>query len=281
MSPSALRRASRGLYARARRLRAAREEQRFRTRMRADPAAAELVLSPHWDDAVLDCWSVLASAADVTVVNVFAGVPAPGGVAAWDRITGAADSAQRTRERIAEDAAALARAGRTAHNLPFLDAQYRPGASPPSLPELDAAVAATADTASRVYVPAGIGGHGDHVLVRRYGRMLARAGMPVTLYAELPYCVAHGWPHWVDGRPAHANRDVDVFWRSFLDSVPELGSLARARVVRLDDWAAAAKLKAMLCYATQIPALDFGARGMLTDPEILRYEVRWELLGGG
>jgi hypothetical protein len=36
----------------------------------------------------------------------------------------------------------------------------------------------------------------------------------------------------------------------------------------------------MSAYATQFPALSFGGRGMLADPEIHRYEVSWELGAG-
>jgi hypothetical protein len=266
---------------RLRTLRASYEEDRFRTRLHLDAHAPELVLSPHWDDAVLNCWDVLTGGREVNVVNVFAGVPAPGRLAPWDAITGAADSAARARERIAEDARALARARRAPVNLPFLDAQYRPPPPPPGLDELDRALCAAVASASRVHIPAGVGGHVDHLLVRRYGRMLLRAGLPVTLYAELPYCVLHGWPHWVDGTEPDPHRDVDVFWLQFLEGVPELRALRSARVVRLDDAAAVAKLAAMRCYETQLPGLDFGAGRVLSDPAVYRFEVGWELGLGG
>jgi hypothetical protein len=258
-------------------MRDSREEGRFRTRIRVDPSAPELVLSPHWDDAVLDCWSLLASDRELNVVNLFAGIPAPGGVAPWDAITGALDSAERARERIAEDALALGRAGRRPLNLPFLDAQYRRPRSAPGLDDLDCALTAVAAGASRVHVSAGIGGHPDHLLARRYGRMLLRAGLPVTLYAELPYCVLHGWPHWVAGVERDPHRNVDAFWLTFLVGVPELPALRAANVARLDDRAAAAKLEAMRRYETQLPALDYGAGRVLSDPDIHRFEVRWDL----
>jgi hypothetical protein len=104
--------------------------------------------------------------------------------------------------------------------------------------------------------------------------------MPVALYADLPYCVFHGWPHWVDGREAEPNRNVDPFWSQFLPGAAEMPALREARVLRLDDDAARAKLDAMSAYATQFPALSFGGRGMLADPEIHRYEVSWELGAG-
>ncbi len=271
---------ARTLYTRSRTLRRDLADHRFATRVRHDPLAPELVLSPHLDDAVLDCWGLLAGSDEVAVVNIFAGVPAAGHVTLWDSITGAQDSAARVRERIAEDASALALAERQPHNLSFLDAQYR---KPPSLrlAEIDAEVAAKIPRASRVHATAGIGGHPDHLLARRYARMLLRAGMPVSLYAELPYCVYHGWPHWVDGRPPEPNRNIDPFWAQFLSDVPELPPIRAAEVRRLDDDAARGKLAAMSAYATQFPSLSYGGREMLADPEIHRYEVRWELIGPG
>jgi len=257
--------------------RAAVEERRFRATLRNDARAPELVLSPHWDDAVLDCWSLLSSASELRVANVFAGAPAAGRVTLWDSITGAVDSAERASERLAEDALALARVKRTPLNLPFLDAQYRTSGAP-TLQEIDRALSAEVASASRVYVPAGLGSHPDHVLVRRYGRMLCRAGMPVTLYADVPYCVMHGWPDWVDGSEPEPNRNVEAFWLSFLDGVSEMPPLRSAHVQRLDEASASAKLEALRCYQTQFPALNGGAKQMLANPAIHGFEVRWELV---
>src|SRR5919197_2354138 len=107
--------------------------------LRADPEAPALVLSPHLDDAVLNCWSVLTSADDQRIVNVFAGVPRRGFVTAWDRACGAVESAAHVRARIAEDWDVLGSIGRRAAYLPFLDAQYR--TSHPTVMAIDRAVA--------------------------------------------------------------------------------------------------------------------------------------------
>ena len=85
----------RTLYRHSRALRAAYLERRFRTRIGFDAQAPELLLSPHLDDAVLDCWSVLSDERELNVVNIFAGIPAPGPLTLWDAITGAADSPSR------------------------------------------------------------------------------------------------------------------------------------------------------------------------------------------
>ena len=86
------------------------------------------VLSPHPDDAVLSCWHVLAHPGDVIVVNVFTGVRdglEASRLAWWDRLTGASSASDRMRDRLAEDAEALALAGRVAVNLGFVPGQYR------------------------------------------------------------------------------------------------------------------------------------------------------------
>jgi LmbE family N-acetylglucosaminyl deacetylase len=268
----------RAISSRWRELRRGRADARLQPQIRRGEGRPVL-LSPHLDDAVLDCWSELTGEAPPRVVNVFAGVPAGGApVPLWDRITGAGDSSARVRERLAEDAQALAGAGCEASNLQFLDAQYRRPGEPVEPAHLDRALAsALAEPAHRVLAPAAIGGHPDHVLVRRYARLLARHGFAVTLYADLPYCVMHGWPSWVDGRASDPHRDIDAFWSSFLAGVGELPPLRSARVVRLDEERAAAKLAALRSYATQLPALSYGGRDLLADPEIHRYEVFWDL----
>ena len=268
---------ARSLARRARAAARTRQERRFRSRLRFEADAPALLLSPHLDDAVLDCWALLTDESALRVVDVFAGVPAPGWVAPWDAITGARDSAERVRERLVEDELALRAAGRSAARLGFLDAQYRPAGTTPTLDRLDAALADWVRSASRIYAPAGIGGHADHLVVRRYACLLADRGIPVSLYAELPYCVRHGWPSWVNGREPNPLRDVDAFWAEQLAGVSAMPPLRSARVVVLDREACAAKLAALRCYATQMPALDFAAAGLLEHPATVGFEVSWQL----
>ncbi|MFZ1927088.1 MAG: hypothetical protein WAU42_13210 [Solirubrobacteraceae bacterium] len=269
-------RAPTGIARRFRNARRLHAERHFQTALRFDATAPPLLLSPHWDDAVFDCWALLKSDDDLTIVNVFAGTPSAGRLTRWDRVTGASDSNARARERITEDKQALAQVGRSAVNLPLLDAEYREPGPAPSLSDIDRALTEKVRLTSRVYAPAGLGTNADHKLVRWYSRTLMSTGMPISLYADLPYCVVHGWPHWVDGSERDPHRDVDAFWRTFLTDVPEL-ELRRARVERLDDQQAAAKLAAMRIYGTQFSSLDSGAAGVLSNPAIHRFEVIWDL----
>jgi len=114
--------------------------QGFRTRLRYEARAPIVLLSPHLDDAILDCWCVLTGPGAVRVVNVFAGCPRPSAVGYFERLAGASDSAAHQRRRIAEDRAALGRAGRSAANLDFLALAHRGGRPEPSFAQLDTAV---------------------------------------------------------------------------------------------------------------------------------------------
>jgi LmbE family N-acetylglucosaminyl deacetylase len=186
----------------------------------------------------------------------------------WDRIAGASDPAELMRARIEEDRAALARAGRAPLNLDLLQHSHREDRRPPTLAAIDDAVTRVVPAASRVYAPAVLGTqHPDHVRVRAYARGCAAAGIPAELYADLPYAVVYGWPHWVTGDPRDPYLDVDAYWGE-----PPAGD---ARVVRLDDAQGEAKLAAMRAYATQFPSLDRGPIGLLSNPKVHRFEVFW------
>jgi LmbE family N-acetylglucosaminyl deacetylase len=250
-------------------------DSRATSRLATDPNAPALVLSPHFDDAVINCWSVLTSDADVRVVNVFAQAPAAGSTTLWDRICGAEDSRAHMQERLREDAEALAVTGREALNLPFLDSQYRRGR--PALARLDAALAAVVPAASAVYAPAGLGfePHVDHVLVRRLALAASRNGVPVSLYADVPYAVAFGWPAWVTGAAAPDRLDLDAFWQRLAREVPAIANLRDAEVARLPAAESQRKLAAMRAYRTQFAALDGGSIGLLQNPLIHGFEVFW------
>jgi LmbE family N-acetylglucosaminyl deacetylase len=243
-------------------------ERGFTPRLRHDGAAPPLVLSPHLDDAVIDCWSVLTAPGELNVVNVFAGVPPAGSATHWDRIVGARDSAELMQSRIEEDRAALAHAERTPVNLGFLEHQQREDRRPPRLGAIDDALAEAVPAASRLYAPAALGTqHPDHLRIRDYALACAAAGLPVELYADVPYAVVYGWPHWVTGDVRDPHLDVDAYWGE-----PPAGE---PRVVRLDDAQAAAKLDAMRAYTTQFPSLDRGPIGLLSNPKVHRFEVYW------
>ena len=183
------------------------------------------------------------------------------------------------RERRAEDAEALALAGCAPINLPFRDRQYRPIREPLSLRDVDEELSHSVEAVSVLYAPASVGsGHPDHRLVRELALSAAARGIGVHLYADVPYAVRFGWPHWVTGLPEDPRLVVDVYWQHLAREVPGVGSVRNARVVRLTEEQAARKLAAMRMYRTQFPALDAGPIGMLSNPLIHGFEVFWEVV---
>jgi len=180
-----------------------------------------VVVSTHLDDAVFSCYALLGPG--TVVVTVLAGVPPEGVLGDWDEAGGAASSHRRVLERRAEDERALALPGATPVHLDFPDSQYWPELGEPSAAAVSDALRTYLD--GEVYAPAGIG-NPDHILVR--DAVLA-VRPDAVLYADLPYALRHGFGRY--------GRDI---W--------------------LDDDAAARKIAAASCYATQLEQLaaDFG-----------------------
>jgi hypothetical protein len=237
---------------------------------------ATVILSPHFDDAVLSCWQVLEAGEEVTVVNVFTASPPSGRPSAWwDRLTGARDSVARMAERRAEDHAALELAGREAISLGLLDDQYR-GAdieAPAVLERLRGALAPR----STLYAPAAMDEHRDHVLVRDAALSLAGEGWPLLLYADLPHATGAGWPSWVTGAPKRPRSDPDAIWNRALDAAGLAVEDLAACVRPLEPAARARKLAAVDCYRTQREALDRYSFVPLADPRALAWEVYWQV----
>lgn len=237
--------------------------------------SATAILSPHPDDAALSCWHALSAAGEVSVINVFAAVPAPSqALSWWDRTTGAASSAARMRERLVEDRIALARVGRTAVNLQFLDDQYRDGTSQ-ALGEIVAELRRLLSPETTVLAPAGIGAHPDHLLVRAAALTLRDAGHHVALYAELPHAIRHGWPPELhDGAQRRSTNGARLDWEQALAHIGR--ALAPATVHRLTAQAQTDKLVALRDYSSQLEMLNSMAYQPLESPDALAYEVVWE-----
>jgi len=240
--------------------------------------APAVVLSPHLDDAVLSAWAVLTGPGEVAVVNVFAGLPAPGPPRRCDLLVRAGDSRALVEARRAEDREALARAGRFPLNLDFLDEQYR--FVDPEPAELAAALAAHVPRAAALYAPAGIRRHRDHEIVRDLALRVGRqAGIPVLLYADLPYAVHYGWPAWVTDGEADDSLDPEVDWELALATADVDREHLVARAIRLDAETAEAKLRALACYRSQFSLLNRGPLGLIDHPRVLPFEVEWAVDG--
>ncbi|UVS96093.1 PIG-L family deacetylase [Burkholderia glumae] len=137
-----------------------------------DARAPLFVVSPHLDDAVFGCASLLATRPGTVVCTVFAGLPAPPQCRPWDAAGGFADSTAALRERIREDDEALRICGARGLRLPFLDGQYGP---PPGQHALARALAAQLARCPGAVplVPLGLH-HPDHRCVADAWQLLAR-----------------------------------------------------------------------------------------------------------
>lgn len=236
-----------------------------------------VILSPHFDDAVLSCWHVLASAGEVLVVNVFAGEPPAGTLGWWDRLAGASDSAAAVRTRIEEDRQALALASRTAVNLPFLDSQYRQGDQVPG--EIVEALRGVLAAGARIYAPASLGDHHrDHTAVRAAALALRAEGANVVLYADLPHATVDGWPRWVlNGGSSSGADPAAERWASQLATTGIPVERMDATAHRLPAEDHARKFEAVLTYGSQIAPLQQVFGSSLEDPQLLGFEVDWRL----
>ncbi|MGH3072110.1 MAG: PIG-L deacetylase family protein [Gaiellaceae bacterium] len=234
------------------------------------PTGSTAVISPHLDDAALSCWSLLTDE-NAAVVNVFAGVPASGVVGEWDRVVGSDDGASLVAERRCEDRAALATTQCKIVCLDFVEPQY---GGEDADADVASAIVSVLNDSSELVVPAGIGGHPDHLHVRAVGlRLAAAAHVPVRLYAELPYAAAFGWPNWVSGASVSGRLDVDAYWDLFLKD--ELWNWRRLKrdVRRLGADERAAKVACLERYETQFPLLNGGPLERLRNPAIIGFEV--------
>ncbi|WP_018331989.1 PIG-L deacetylase family protein [Actinomycetospora chiangmaiensis] len=187
-----------------------------------------MLLSPHLDDVVLSCGSLIGELADrceVSVVSAFSSGGAAPHTRAARRILASAgyrDAHAYYRDRRTEDERAVRHLGAQPNHLGFADAPFRRrvvprglGRAAACLPELvhryptvrfdiargrlcagdrDVRVALASalephvENADIVFLPLAIGGHPDHRLVRDLGLNLAA---PVVYYSDFPYNLTH------------------------------------------------------------------------------------------
>src|SRR5215472_9107347 len=236
-----------------------------------------VAVSPHLDDAALSA-SVALGQGGATVATVFTALPrADQPITWWDRLTGAASSLERQRERLAEDEQAMRLLSARGVHLDEPEALYRDGD-----PDLDRAVERLTElmkAADEVWLPSAIGGHRDHAFAREAGlRAAAATGHPeVMLYADFPYLIAYGWPSWVSGRPASVYLDA-AYWLA--DQIDSAGLDARSltpAVTRLDPAQQAKKAEIIAAYRSQADALGLAPRDLAADPAKLEFELAWRM----
>jgi LmbE family N-acetylglucosaminyl deacetylase len=276
------------------------------------PRRRVLVLSPHFDDAVFGCWSLLSAPdVDAHVANVFAGRPEPGRLSFIDRAAGVPDSAALVDARAAEDAVALAHADVESSELPIPEFRYRvrqtpiprwmarvlgcPGRRTLTLPtsrdvpdlheQLVDAFCALGDGQDELVAPAGIGGHPDHHLVRAAAHdASARLGARLSLYADLPYACVGGWPAWAVGegaapriRTSITDEEIEREWSRTSAPWATQPTWSSARVVHLTADEVDAKRRSVAEYRTQLQALDALSGGRMFHDDTWSRELFWHV----
>jgi LmbE family N-acetylglucosaminyl deacetylase len=237
-------------------------------------SAAAVVVSPHFDDAVLSLAGLLTRwGAAATVLTALGGRPAGSTPASdWDRACGFDDAATAAATRAGEDRTACARLGFTPVHLGGLDRAYRDRTGD-DLAELPGALAGVAG-GTPVLLPAGIGGHPDHIRVRDAALAALRAAghEPVYLYADLPYA-ANLW-HW--DRPESDRLDGPAALAA-IAALADRPAAARLDRVRLSTAEWAAKRNAVWAYASQLAPLSMTVRGLMFCPGPLQTEAVWRI----
>lgn len=166
-------------------------------------ARLHILLSPHFDDAVLSLGGLLAKeGSSSTVVTFFGGKPEPSQITPWDLASGFLNSNQAHDARVRENDEALKLLGVPGNqivNLGHLDQQYRADLLGRSdgeelskllLQDLLSLLESYEDQELSLYAP-GLEMHKDHFLIKQ---VLLQAiphikGRPVQffLYQDLPY----------------------------------------------------------------------------------------------
>jgi LmbE family N-acetylglucosaminyl deacetylase len=200
-----------------------------------------VVVSPHFDDAVLGCGHLLAAHPGSAVVTVMGGRPPayPDPVSPWDAWGGFGAGDDVVAARRLEDEAALAVLGADHAWLDFADFQYlEPGTyTPEQVAEpLEAAIVGCAPAA--VFFPFGLA-NPDHVLTHDATR-LVRDRHPELAW----FCYEdQGYKH-IPGMLAWR---VSSLFRAGLWPTPAVVGIVTDPEP---------KRRALACYASQIPALE-------------------------
>ncbi|EHR52439.1 putative LmbE-like protein [Saccharomonospora marina XMU15] len=198
-----------------------------------------IVLSPHFDDAVLSLGGLLAAHRGPSTVVTAHGGPPPAGlrVSGWDSDCGFVRPEEAYTMRLGEDRRACALLGARQVVLPNADGPYGAGRPIAGLEEFLTGLAADA----AVFVPLGLI-QPDHRAVRDVALPVLRGGPATWIYADLPYTAADpGWPRVQFGGSPEFSGPADG--GCIVDASHEF---------TLDDATWSGKRDAVLCYASQL-----------------------------
>lgn len=211
-----------------------------------------LVISPHYDDAVLSVGAFMAGAPGCVVLTVMGGVPDPHISTGYDKQSGFPNGHAAVTERRAENRRALSTLRASALDGDLLDGQYRTivhderGIDELAFEVIVPQIAKTMEAlgARRLIGPVGVG-HPDHKAVGLAMRVLgsdAPADWQIWCYEELPYRVLE---------PAE-----------MVSATRELQGISGAELDFIGDGPTSRKALAIRRYRSQLWALDQRALGV-------------------
>ncbi len=195
-----------------------------------------LLISPHFDDAVLSAGQFMAERPDADVVTLFGGVPlTPDRIKTpYDLKCGFDNARNAVGSRIRENDAALALLNATAIDLEFPDSQYKTEiANHVYLQDVVDKLQEIVDNGDYEFIMGPIGlGHPDHTLVTE-AMIHLKTDLPMYLWEDLPLRVVE--PETVIPRLAMFGLTQDKLWQP-----------------ATTDHKMARKIRALSCYKSQI-----------------------------
>lgn len=195
-----------------------------------------LLISPHFDDAVLSAGQFMAERPDADVVTVFAGVPlTPDNVhTPYDEKCGFDNARDAVGARTRENDNALALLQANPINFEFPDSQYDTGlANSVHVHDIVTKLQEIVDDINYEFIMAPIGlGHPDHIKVTD-AIVNLKTSCPVYLWEDLPLRVVE--PQTVAPRLETLGLTLDKLWQT-----------------GTTDTKIAKKIRALSCYKSQI-----------------------------
>ena len=173
-----------------------------------------LLISPHFDDAVLSAGQFMAERPDAEVVTVYAGVPlTPDRIKTpYDEKCGFDNARDAVGSRSRENDAALALLEASAINLEFPDSQYKTElANYTYLNDVVNRLQEIVDKGDYEFIMGPLGlGHPDHLLVTE-AIIHLKTDLPIYLWEDLPLRVVE--PETVIPRIALFGLTLDKLWQ--------------------------------------------------------------------
>ena len=224
-----------------------------------------IILSPHLDDAVFDCWELLTNP-DTVTLNIFSKIPPEGTSAWWDRICGQPDSKKMMETRYIENQKAVALSGNSNKQLflNILDKQYRTKKIHLSVDRLTDSIEKISSKENIFFVPLAASKlfrHADHVLTRLIGLELLKRGYRVAFFPDYPYM-----------RTTHSlsSRHLKQISRT---GEKILGIKLEVRVKKLSPRNIRLKRQALKTYKSQYRAINIQTLGSLSLLGHQSYEI--------